>query len=60
MFSRLPQCEQTTNPWSRLIRTVFMMDLTVTHRLARIAWERCHNSSLRIASCLPSDTLGGR
>jgi hypothetical protein len=36
MFSRLPEYEQTTSPWSRLIRTVFLMDLTVTHLLGTL------------------------
>lgn len=59
MFSRLPQYEQTTNPWSRLIRTVFLTVFTVARRLARTAWERRHNSSLISGSCCPSETWGG-
>jgi hypothetical protein len=58
MRNRHPQCAQTAKHWSRLMRTVFLMVFTITRRLARTAWQRCHRCSLMRGSCCPSKILG--
>jgi hypothetical protein len=59
ILDRLQQRIHTTNPYKKLIRTVFSCVSNSTHRLARKASHCCRSSLDTITSCYPSVTFGG-